>query len=319
MPTRSTVAYVTASDERILADDTDRDLVVAALVDGGLAAEVVAWDDPTVDWARFDLIVVRSPWDYPERVAELRSWLHRVGHLPQLHNPAAAIRWNLDKRYLAELAAAGLPVVPTTFVRTPSEAAAAIGSVGLGAAPAPHDEVVVKPTVSAGSRDTGRFARSDPAALDLATRIVSDGRAAMVQPAVPSVAERGEVAVVLIDGEVSHAYRKGPLLAVGGGLLTGEAYVEERTPLEPPPAWVELAHRVHDAACERVAPTGAVPGGPLLYARIDLVELPSGEPAVLEAELFEPFLSFDLDRGAAARFARACSARARGPVADHPG
>ncbi|MEZ5183732.1 MAG: hypothetical protein R2702_17925 [Acidimicrobiales bacterium] len=142
---------------------------------------------------------------------------------------------------------------------------------------------------------------------------MAGGRTAMVQPAVPSVAERGEVALVLVDGELSHAYRKGPLLAPGGGLLSGDEYVEVREPVVAPPAWVELAQRVHDVACELLVAAGALGAGPLLYARIDLVELPSGEPALLEAELFEPMLSVDLDPGAPARFARACLARASAP------
>lgn len=310
MSTGLRVAFVTTTDPRVAVDDTDRAFHDAAFAELGVALEHRGWDEAGVDWASYDLLVLRSPWDYPERLAEFDAWLDRVAGLPTLHNPVGVVRWNLDKRYLGELADAGLPVVPTAYATTVEGAVEAIATVALEGCDA--SEVVVKPTVSAGSRDTGRFERTDPAALALATSIVASGRTAMVQPAVPSVAERGELAFVLIDGVVSHAYRKGPLLAPGGGLLTGDEYVEVREPLEPPPSWRSLAEQVHAVACDRLAAVGARSAHeadrPLLYARIDLVELPSGEPALLEAELFEPFLSMDLDAGAPGRFARACLA-----------
>lgn len=302
------VAFVTASDPRVVAEDTDRRLHDRAFAELGVALDHVGWDEPGADWAGYDLVVIRSPWDYPERLPDFLAWLDGVDGRAPLHNPAGVVRWNLDKRYLVALAGLGVPVVPTAFATSAAEATAAIERVDLDGDRA--GEVVVKPTVSAGSRDTGRFARSDPAALALADRIVGGGRAVMVQPAVPSVAERGEVAHVLVDGELSHAYRKGPLLATGGGLLSGDEYVEVREPVVAPAAWVDLARQVHDAACELLVAAGALDLGPLLYARIDLVELPSGEPALLEAELFEPMLSVDLEPGAPARFAHACLERA---------
>lgn len=297
------VAFVTTTDPRVAVEDTDRAFHDAAFAALGLALEHRGWDEAGVDWAAFDLVVIRSPWDYPERLGAFLAWLDALAPLATLHNPAAVVRWNLDKGYLGELADAGLPVVPTAYASTEAEAATAIAEVALPSSTR-TDEVVVKPTVSAGSRDTGRFARTDPAALALAERIVASGRTAMVQPAIPSVAIDGEVAFVVVDGEVSHAYRKGPLLAAGGGLLSGDEYREVREPVVPDPAWSALAVAAHDAAVQ-----AAGVAGPLLYARIDLVALPSGEPALLEAELFEPFLSMDLDAAAPARFARACRAR----------
>jgi hypothetical protein len=325
------IGFVTADVDRVLEQETDRAVVTAAFAAAGASLEYLAWDRLDTDWEAFDLVVVRSPWDYPERLDGFLSWLDAAGSSLglRLHNPAGVIRWNLDKRYLGELADAGVPVVPTVYAATAEEAAEAIASVslpgtgergapgagtGAGAdADADADEVVVKPTISAGSRDTGRFARTDPAALALAERIVAAGRVAMVQPAVPSVAERGEVALVLIDGQLAHAYRKGPILASGGAMLGGELR-EVLEPVVPDPAWVALAEQVHAASVARAQALGALGERErsLLYARIDLVELPDGSPALLEAELFEPFLAFDLAPEAADRFAAACVARAAG-------
>lgn len=314
------IGFVTAHGDRVLEEEVDREVVTAAFAGAGASLEYLPWDRAGVDWGAFDLVVVRSPWDYPERLDGFLGWLDEAAASfgGRLHNAAGVIRWNLDKRYLGELAEAGVPVVPTVYAATAAEAAAAIASVSLpglagggGNAGAGAGEVVVKPTISAGSRDTGRFARTDPAAVALAERIVAAGKVAMVQPAVPSVAEQGEVALVLVDGELAHAYRKGPILASGGSMLGGE-YREVLEPVVPDPAWVALAGEVHEASVARARALGALPAEErsLLYARIDLVELPDGSPALLEAELFEPYLAFDLAPEAADRFAAACLARA---------
>ncbi|MGX6448759.1 hypothetical protein ACVU7I_11935, partial [Patulibacter sp. S7RM1-6] len=109
-----------------------------------LDATWAVWDDPTVDWAAFDLVVVRSTWDYHARREAFLAWAAGV---PSLANPADVLAWNTDKRYLADLVAAALPTVPTLLV-PPGEALPAD-------APALAGEVVVKPSVSAGARDTG--------------------------------------------------------------------------------------------------------------------------------------------------------------------
>lgn len=310
------IGVVTSGAARVAVDDTDRPLIEAAAAALGASASYRAWDDPAVDWAAFDVVVVRSPWDYPERVDEFTGWLASAEAAGvALHNPAAVIRWNLDKRYLADLAGVGVAVVPTAFAATSAEVTAALaGPAGFGDGGRSWisgvDEVVVKPTVSAGSRDTGRFRWGDPAAVALAERILAAGKTVMVQPAVPSVAERGEVACVLIDGALAHAYRKGPLLARGGGLLL-DGYQEQRSLIEDLPTAVwDLAGAVHDAAVDVLRRRGALADDrPLLYARIDLVDLPDGTPALLEAELFEPFLALDLAPSSADRVVRAAIAR----------
>ncbi len=173
--------------------------------DAGLPAAIggdvtfAVWDDPEVDWAAFDLVVVRSTWDYQERRDAFLAWARGIGE--RLINPPAVLAWNTDKRYLHELAAAGLPVVPTTLVAPGAPFTA------------PAGEYVVKPTVSAGSRDTARFTVGEnERAAALAAAIHASGRTAMVQPYVASVDARGETALLFFDGAFSHAIHKGPLL-----------------------------------------------------------------------------------------------------------
>ena len=260
------VAFATCRQVADL-DEDDRPLV-PALRSRGVTVEPAVWDDPAVDWDRFDLVVLRSTWDYPSRAGEFLRWVEAV---PRLANPAPVVGWNVDKAYLGDLGP--VPVVATTFV-APGAAAPE---------PLPSREVVVKPTVSAGARDTARL--DDPAAVAaLVARIHRSGRTAMVQPYVGAVDTAGETAVVFVDGRFSHAARKGPLLAPGAGLVEA-LYAEESMSAR---AATPDERAVADAAL------AAVPAdGPLLYARVDLVPGPDG-PMVLEVEVTEPSLFLGL-------------------------
>ncbi len=294
------VAFATAPTDVLGHDDTDRPFHEAACAAAGIALDHAVWSDPAVPWADYDLVVVRSTWDYLDHFDDFRAWLGRVDRLGTLHNPAAVIGWNLDKRYLVDLAAAGVPVIPTAVCDDASAVAAALAGV--------DGEVVVKPVVSAGSRCTGRFAPGDPAAADLAADILADGRAALVQPAVTSVATDGEVSTLLFAGSVSHAVRKGPLLALGGGLVGGN-YTERLAPEPLTPARRAVVEAASDAVARLVATRLGV-FDPLLYARIDVVTLDDGTDAVLEVELAEPAFFLGTDPAAAGRFADEVARRA---------
>ncbi|MCP2328129.1 hypothetical protein HDA40_006636 [Hamadaea flava] len=284
------VALVTCRDLPALEDD-DR-LLLAPLAERGVTAEPVSWDDAEADWAAYDLIVLRSPWDYFYRYAEFLEW---IGRLPagRVLNPAGVVRWNTDKRYLRELAEAGVPVVPTQWI-----------DAGDTFTP-PAGEYVVKPAVSAGSKDTGRYGPDD---TDLARahvqRLQQAGRLVMVQPYLPAVDTYGETALLHFSSpesgelEFSHAIRKGPMLA-GPDTGTDGLYVPEAiTARDPSEAEFALAKQVLAAA-----PTG------LLYARVDVIPGIDGSPVLVELELTEPSVFLAYADGAAERFADAIVAR----------
>jgi len=268
--------------------DPDLPMLGAAFEGLGVKSEVISWD-ASVDWGVFDLVVIRSTWDYVNRRDEFLAWAERVG--PHLHNPAAIVRWNTDKQYLIELAAAGVPVVPTIFLR-PGD------PIEIPDLP----ELVVKPAISAGARDTERHQDVDAARRHVAM-LLEQERTVMVQAYINAVEEHGETGLIFFDGEFSHAIRKGPILIgkrqVAGGLsaLFAPEAIEPRTPSQ---AELVVADQVMAAA---------VPAGSLLYARVDLVPGPDG-PRLLELELTEP--SLFLDELTAAHFARATLARASG-------
>jgi glutathione synthase/RimK-type ligase-like ATP-grasp enzyme len=280
------IALVTA----IAAFALDEDLAPlrAALERAGASVAVVAWDDPTVSWGRFDVVVLRSPWDYTQRPAEFLAWCERVGTQARLLNPLPVVRWNTDKHYLADLAAHGVPVIDSVFLEPGVE-----GNSGFDRQMPDHDELVVKPAIGAGARDTQRYTRAErAAAIAHAQRLLDAGRSVLVQPYLAQVDAAGETALVFFDGVFSHAIRKGPLLARGEGPTQALFATEDIVAREPGTAEFDVAHRALEA----------IPFGRLAYARIDLLPSPDG-PRLLELELTEPSLFFAHAAGSADRFA----------------
>ncbi len=255
--------------------DYDTPLLLPALAARGADPTAVVWHDAAVDPASFDLLVIRSPWDYPERPAEFAAWLDRAERATRVVNSPATVRWNLDKTYLRDLESAGIRVVPTTYATTADAAGAAIDA---------HERVVVKPAVSAGARDTGLFDASDAAAVALATRIVARGDVAMIQPEIEELSEGREKALYVIGGDLTHAISKGAILAPGGG-FRGGVYRENPVPVEATPAERAFAADVLRAVRR------ATGGEPPLYARVDTVDSARYGLCLLEVELVEPALN----------------------------
>jgi hypothetical protein len=257
------------------ADDPDEPALVEALGRLGVTAQGLPWDTDA-DWAAYDLVVVRSTWDYVARLTEFLAWADTV---PRLANPASVLRWNTDKRYLARLAAAGVPVVPTTYV-----------SAGDDFEP-PSGEYVVKPTVSAAAMDTARYGEQDSAAAQAhVDRLLAAGREVMVQPYLASVETVQETSLLFVGGCYSHGARKGRVLT-GVGALSPNDW--DLGPRDPSAAELALAQQVLAEVAE-----------PLLYARVDLLAGADG-PLLLELELTEPFLFLGMSDGAADRLAGA--------------
>jgi glutathione synthase/RimK-type ligase-like ATP-grasp enzyme len=303
----ATIALVTAREA--LALDEDMPPLIAALSAQGASVETPCWDDDGVDWSRFAVAVLRSTWDYVERIDEFLAWAERCRHATRLLNPPEVVRWNTDKHYLLHLAQAGVPVVPTRFVEPGADTDAGVAAFLRGNAGAlsagsvtEFTDFVVKPAIGAGSRDAARFRRADADAArsHLRRLVTAERRSAMLQPYLDRVDDYGETALMYLGGRYSHAIRKGPLLRVGDGLVAGLFAPEQITP------------RVPDAAELRVAAAAfaAIPFDPPLYARIDLIRDGGGQPVVLELELTEPSLFLLHAPGSAAAYATEILARA---------
>lgn len=292
------IALVTTREARALDDDLPP--LLDALHACGAEAEPVDWHDAAADWARYDLALLRSTWDYTQRLPEFLAWAARAATLTRLLNPLEVVRWNVDKHYLAALAARGVACVPCTFAE-PGEAPAAVLD-GFLAAQSGAAEFVIKPCIGAGSRDAQRHGRDDRAAAQAhIARLLAAGRSVLLQPYLARVDALGETALVHFDGAFSHAIRKGPLLRRGEGPTRALFAAEHITPRVPDAAERALA----DAAL------AAIPfARPLAYARVDLIRDDAGAPRLLELELTEPSLFFAHAPDSAMRFARCVLARA---------
>jgi O-ureido-D-serine cyclo-ligase len=302
------IALVSAREA--LALDEDMAPLVAALRTVGAEVDTPLWDDPAVAWDSYSVAVLRSTWDYVDRIDEFLAWTDRCSRATQLMNPPEVIRWNTDKHYLIDLARSGVPVVPTTFVEPHGDAHEALdrfltggeeaGSVTVGGRQG-FDEFVVKPAIGAGSRDAARFGRAEAARAVAHLRALLDaGRSTMLQPYLSRVDEQGETAVIYLDGTFSHAARKGPLLRAGDALVEGLFAPEEISAREADRSELEVA----DAAYRAIGSARPV------YARIDLIRDADNRPVVLELELTEPSLFLLHAPGAALRYARILAARA---------
>jgi len=260
--------------------------LAAALAERGARAFPAVWDSADADWDGCDLVVIRTAEDWFRRPGRFLAWANRIG--PRLQNPPPVVAWNHDKRrYLQDLATAGVPVIPTTYAPPGSDPQI------------PGGRVVVKPSVAAGSH--GAAAHQDlPAAREHIRALHQVGRTAMIQPRCERIETEGETAVVFIDGAVSHAVRKAPILRLGEP--PADSRPEEVSSCRLPDDMAAVARRAMGAAACRF--------GVPLYGRADLLRDDQGRPVLLELELIEPLLFLDLMPGSAGLLADAVLRRA---------
>jgi glutathione synthase/RimK-type ligase-like ATP-grasp enzyme len=252
--------------------DEDGPLLLSSLAAAGARVRVGRWDDDAVPWGSFDTVLIRSTWDYPLRRHAFLDWTRGCRRTA---NPRDVIAWNTDKRYLDDLAAAGVPTVPTTFVDPGCPIPVAVTA---------WTDLVVKPAVSGSAADTGRFTDLDaPDALALMAELHRQNRTVMVQPYLDGIDVDGEISLVFLGGQYSHAVRRAPLL-LDRGLRKTVVVADVLNTIEPAkPSAAECA--------VATAALAAVPGGGehLTYARVDIIPGPDG-PLLLELEATDCFL-----------------------------
>lgn len=248
----------------------DDRLLLDALRRRDVDAEPAIWEDSLYAWERADRVVIRSAWDYSWRREAFLAWADRVGE--RLRNTPTVVRWNTHKRYLLDLAGAGVSVVPTVVL-------AAGSTVRLDAVLDEHgwDDAVVKAAVGQSGRYARRITRGDTAGQDHAGRVLAR-EDLLVQPFLPGIYTTGELSVVFVGDQCSHAVRK---RAAPGDFRVHDDYGGSVTREEPDQAVLALAEAALRAA-----------GEPLLYGRVDVVHGLDGTPMVMELELVEPELFF---------------------------
>jgi hypothetical protein len=282
------VVLVTGCDMPVA--DLETPLLTEALRAEGVAAEIAVWREPR-DWGRASLVLLRTPWDYPDHLQEFLAWTAQVAAVTRLRNGAEVVRWNLHKSYLLDLQARGVPIVPTRWVRH-GERIDAPRAIAEAARQFAARELVVKPAVGLNARGTLRADADSRQLADHLSGLLSLGDA-LIQPFVPSVLEAGEHSLIFLGGEFSHAVRKTP--------RDGDYRVQHNhggsSALYTPAAREISAAR----AALAVAP------GKTTYARVDMVYF-GDEPAVMELELIEPELFLRFWEPSAVAFAQAIKA-----------
>lgn len=293
------VALVT--DEASLPLDYDMPPLKDACQRAGIAAEVRDWTDVDTDWSAFDAVLLRSPWTYTECLSDFLTWCSRVDAVTRLQNPLPVVRWGLNKMYMADLSARGVPTIPSTFVPPGADPRSALREFFVG-----HPEtreIVIKPAVGAYSKDVLRIARSNELeAVRHLARVLGGGHHALLQPYIGSVDRDGETNLIYFDGVYSHAIHKSPMLLPDG--TVNVPTFESRTTRVAD----EDERAVASAALAAAAAHLGLPD-PLLYGRVDVIRGLDGAPMVLELEISEPSLNLPFTDHGATRFAEALADR----------
>ncbi len=267
--------------------DPDDRLAADVLVQRGFTVGAAVWDDPTVVWSEGGICVLRSTWDYNLRLRQFLAWSESVAAVAPLYNPISLVRWNSHKGYLKDLAARGVPVVPTRWLKIGAriDLAALLGQLRWKRA-------VAKPAVGLSTYGV-MVVDASPDAQAHVTSLLRDYDV-MLQPYITSVEDYGERALVFIDGIYSHAARKTAFQQLAP---TGEA---GETPAQATGEEIAVGVAAMRALSE-----------PALYARVDIVHDDAGAPRVIELELVEPTLFLGMHPRAATRFADALAKLAR--------
>ncbi len=293
----------------------------AALERRRVPFEQPAWD-ADVDWARFDAVLIRTTWDYQERLRDFVTWAHGVAARTRLLNPFPVVQWNARKTYLRDLATAGLPTIPTRWLDARDVVAATLAGdpeallAALRELSSTAPRGFLKPQVGATAWGTLPFdadaAGAERAASHLAEWLPREGVGGMMlQPFVPSVGAFGETSVIFVDGEPAHGVRKVP---VPGDYRVQDDHGASDEPWAPPSVALDVARRAMAVAERR---TGGEPDGPLLYGRVDFLRdedaAKAGDPhdgwRIVELELIEPSLFLRHSAETAERLADALLAR----------
>ncbi|MFO0872909.1 MAG: hypothetical protein U0575_02920 [Phycisphaerales bacterium] len=291
----------------------------AALLSRGAILHEPAWDDATFDWRSIDLCVIRTTWDYVRRFDAFRAWIDRVDRATTLQNPATIVRWNLDKRYLRDLEAHHVPMIPTLWFEEPTDIDQLDWRGWLRGQNTPCG--FLKPVVGASASGTLRFTLDDGGSVGLdaaeahvRTQLAGDApKPMMLQPYLDTVERDGELSFIAIDGAITHAVRKVP---VAGDYRVQDDYGGRDELYAAPSGERALAERILAAVAPAIASSPRLAGVdatavrfPLLYARIDLLRDRDGTLRLTELELVEPSLFFRHAREAAVRMADAIMKR----------
>ncbi|MFT6267517.1 MAG: glutathione synthase/RimK-type ligase-like ATP-grasp enzyme [Alphaproteobacteria bacterium] len=268
------------------------DLVKPHLADLGWQVDDVSWHNKDVDYSQYDVVIVRSTWDYQ---AYAESFMQTLTHIDssktRLENPLALMQWNVSKCYLKDLESKGVAILPTVWLDCfdSKEIQAAFRHFATS-------EIIIKPLVSANADFTYRLTEEDFLFKQQSIKSDLQNRSIMLQAFEKTILDKGEYSLFYFDGEYSHTINKVP---ASGDFRVQEEHGGQLESIEPTKAMRSLAQKTLNALPENA-----------LYARIDMLETPKGL-AIIEVELIEPSLYFNMDEESPKRFAKAIIKRSQ--------
>jgi glutathione synthase/RimK-type ligase-like ATP-grasp enzyme len=265
------------------------DLVKPHLANLGWAVTDVSWHDENANYDQFDVVVVRSTWDYQEHPAEFVKTLEKIeASSAQLQNPFELLSWNFSKDYLRDLNEKGVPILPTIWLDEFDSTAILEAFSHFKT-----HEIIIKPVVSANADFTYRLTQEDFLFEQQSIKQALGTRPIMVQAFEKSIVDAGEYSLFYFAGEYSHTINKRP---ASGDFRVQEEHGGELASVSASSHMLHLAQNTIEAL-----PTSA------FYARIDMLDTDKGL-AIIEVELIEPSLYFNMDENSARVFAEAINA-----------
>jgi glutathione synthase/RimK-type ligase-like ATP-grasp enzyme len=267
------IAYVCYQDTGKYASGVENEdnILLEFLKGKGLDINMEIWNNPTVNWEGYDLAILKSPWDYFDKIGEFYEWLNKLESLKiTLLNPVSTVKWNSDKHYLQEIADAGLKVTPTIYFEQGDKPDLSLCFEKLYT-----ETLIVKPCISGGSKNTLKITKANLAEL---TPVISDylnDEAYMVQPFLPEIESQGEWSFLFFNGKFSHHLLK----KAKPGDFRVQHYLGGSIHTEPAPAHLLSAAKKYADQFAKGC----------LYARVDGLEV-NGQFTLMELELIEPFL-----------------------------
>lgn len=254
-------------------------LVAQALQKIGLQTAMKSWSDPKFDWSTTEYILIRTPWDYFERFEEFLLWFKKTANVTVFINSAQLIHWNIDKNYLKELQANGIRLPNTYFVPKGTtlelQEAMALAEEQFGSQ---CTTWVLKPCIAAGAYNTFRFDQDESEEYANRFKALIENADFMLQEFQHNIVDKGEISLMLINGEFSHAVLK---RAKTGDFRVQDDYGGTVEPYHPSEAEINFSKEVVEA-CKEMP----------LYARVDILRDNMERLALAELEIFEPELWF---------------------------
>lgn len=229
------------------------------------------WDNPEVDWKSYDAVIIKSPWDYFEKVETWFAWLNHLEQLNiQVYNPIKTLRWNSDKKYLFEIEKAGHAIVPSINLEKGTNIHLEELMNNLGC-----DAIVVKPRISGAALNTYLISRAEIESYQPKVNDLLQVADYLAQPLIPEIQTKGEWSFVFFKAEFSHCLLK---TAKEGDFRVQHFHGGTIHPQIAPEHLLSSAQKI---ASQFAADC--------LYARVDGVEI-NGELFLMELELIEPLL-----------------------------